>query len=79
MSPTFFNQEATVPSSMVSLRRGIVIISTFSGNATSSFDSSGAAASVFTTGVSPLKCAEISSPLLPMIAKRVSTGAVPPS
>ena len=81
VSPTCFNQLATVPSSMVSLKRGMVMISTFSGfskaavfSATGALSSLGAAASA-----SPESSPEISSPSSPIIANKLSTGAVPPS
>ncbi|MNE34728.1 hypothetical protein D3C87_801010 [compost metagenome] len=89
VSPTFFNQVATVPSVIVSLKRGIVTTITpfgnsaaFAGAAVSVF-ASAAGASAFgasAAGASPpAKRAEISSPSLPMIANNESTGAVSPA
>ena len=89
VSPIFFNHVATVPSSIVSLKRGIVTTITPSGKA-SSLDSS-LTLSVTSSALSsvdvsvcastefPLIKPEISSPSSPIIAKRVSTFAVSPS
>ena len=84
VSPTFFNQEATVPSVIVSLKRGIVTISTPAGTAAPVAAGAGAAAGVATSalagaGAPPPIRAEMSSPSLPMIANRVSTFALSPS
>ncbi|MNE27715.1 hypothetical protein D3C80_1211340 [compost metagenome] len=89
VSPTFFNQVATVPSVIVSLKRGIVTTTTpfgsdvaAAGAAVSSFFASAATGAVSAGAAAagfPANKAEISSPSLPMIAKRLSTGAVSPS
>ncbi len=88
LSPTFFNQVATVPSVMVSLNRGIVTTITPAGNAAaglaagaavSSFLVSTAAGAAAAGAASPANKAEISSPSFPMIANNESTGAVSPS
>ena len=88
VSPTFFNQEATVPSSIVSLKRGIVIISTPSGTSAELALASGSAGAVAsstlgasseTAALPPFSKAEISSPSSPIIANKVSTGAPSPS
>ena len=85
VSPTCLSQEATVPSSMVSLRRGMLIISTPSGMAAASV-SAGGASSVFASsafassaGAVALSSAETSSPSSPMMANKTSTGAVSPA
>ena len=85
LSPTFLNHFATVPSSIVSLNLGIFIISTSSG--ITILESSSETVFVVSEILSfssfslesPLIILEISSPFSPIIAKRVSTGAVPPS
>src|SRR6187402_1264787 len=93
LSPTFFNQDATVPSVIVSLKRGIVTTITPFGNAVaagavvaavsvSAFASAagaGVASSAAGAFAPPLIKAETSSPSFPIIAKRESTGAVSPS
>ncbi len=80
-------QTTTVPSSIVSERRGIVITSTFAGIsavgfASSVFVSLGVDFSSFTSVVAfappPIK-PEISSPSFPMIAKTSSTFVDTPS
>ena len=94
-SPTFFNHVATVPSVIVSLRRGIVTTTTPFGSPIPAFpkgegdDSEilfssgiGFLISSPTTpplGVGGLISPEISSPSFPMMAKRESTEAVSPS
>ena len=83
-SPTCLSQEATVPSSMVSLRRGMLMISTPSGMAAAAASAGAVAvvsASAFTSsaGASALSSAETSSPSSPMIANNTSTGAVSPA
>ena len=83
-SPTFLFHLATVPSSIVSLNLGMFIISTPSGIELDSFSFE---ITIFSSNWfsfelfdSPfLSKSEISSPLLPIIASNVSTGAVPPS
>ena len=87
VSPTFIFHFATVPSSIVSLSLGIVMTSAPSGIATVSEDapvSAEGATTFFSSGSDvvtspPESSAEMSSPLSPIIAKSVSTGAVPPS
>ena len=86
VSPTFLSQEATVPSVIVSLRRGMVTICTPSGIAAGTLVAAAAgvsaaagAAAAGAAAAPPPISAEISSPFSPMIAKRVSTGAVSPS
>ena len=88
LSPTFLSHVATVPSVMVSLRRGIVTTLTSLGNsAAGAFFSSafGAASSFFSSAAGaagalpPFRRPEISSPSLPMIARSESTGADSPS
>ena len=84
VSPTFLSQLATVPSSMVSLRRGMVIISTPAGNSAGVAGAvSVSAVDVFVSSVagaeSPESSAVISSPFSPIIASSASTGAVSPS
>ena len=94
-SPTFFNHDATVPSVIVSLRRGIVTTTTPFGkevvgctlsvigcdsDLNSRFAST--VASVFVSAPDdsvPEISPEISSPSFPMMAKRESTEAVSPS
>ena len=87
-SPTFFNHVATVPSVIVSLKRGIVTTITPSPPApkggaagldleTSTLSS--AFAVVPPSGVRGLIIPEISSPSFPIMAKRESTVAVSPS
>ena len=85
-SPTLFNQEATVPSVIVSLKRGIVTTVTLSGIATAStvelVSSTTVSVGVEISSVaaaSPLNKAEKSSPSSPIIANNESTGAVSPS
>src|SRR5690606_18287407 len=90
VSPTFFNQVATVPSVIVSLKRGIVTTITPFGNSVAAF--AGAAVSVFASAAgasvfgasaagasAPAKRADISSPSLPLIANNESAGAVSPA
>ena len=85
LSPTFLNHFATVPSSIVSLNLGILIISTSSGITVleSSSETIFVVSEILSLSSfsveSPLIILEISSPFFPIIAKRVSTGAVPPS
>ena len=87
VSPTFLSQEATVPSVIVSLRRGMVTICTPSGiaaagalvAAAAGVSAAAGAAAAGAAAAPPPISAEISSPFSPMIAKRVSTGAVSPS
>ena len=82
LSPTFFNHEATVPSSMVSLSLGIAITFTPSGIdvvVVSETVSSGETSFEGSSGVTPFKIPEISSPSSPIIARRTSTGDVSPS
>ena len=90
-SPTFFNQLATVPSSMVSLKRGIVTTTTPSGSSTDavvfvstppSTDSS--LVSICPSWVDsspddPSKSEDISSPSSPIMANNSSTFVVSPS
>ena len=90
-SPTFFNQVATVPSSMVSLRRGIVTTITPSGSSVLELASKSTSeisdlvsstsliTSNFSTSTLSFNRLEISSPSSPIIAKSVSTLAVSPS
>ena len=85
-SPTFLIHEATVPSSMVSLNRGILTIVTPSGmtlsadGAGSSEGSKTGASSVSgASAPSPDNRLLTSSPSSPMMASRVSTAAVWPS
>ena len=87
LSPTFFNHVATVPSVIVSLKRGIVTITTPLGKVVGCWllvvgvaettVSSTAAVSTF-AGVELIK-SEISSPSFPMIANRESQAADSPS
>src|SRR6187402_716630 len=89
LSPTFFNQEATVPSVIVSLKRGIVTTITPLGNsaagaavgASAVFASVAAGADSTAAGAAepPAIKAETSSPSFPIIANKESTGAVSPS
>ena len=66
VSPTFLSQLATVPSSMVSLKRGMVIISTPTGNSAAaelaSTASAGAVSLVASATAPPPSKAEMSSP-----------------
>ena len=84
-SPTFFNQVATVPVDIVSLKRGIVITFTPAGISalfgdSSDFDAVAVASfSVSFSAVFLFNSAEISSPAVPTIANKESTGADPPS
>src|SRR6478735_10873073 len=88
LSPTFFNQEATVPSVIVSLKRGIVTTTTPFGKAAAGAATASGAFASATTGADstaagaadppPIK-ADTSSPSFPMIANKESTGAVSPS
>ena len=86
VSPTFLSQEATVPSVIVSLSRGIVTTSTPAGIAAPAAGAVATSATGFASsalgavaGAPPPISAEISSPSLPMIAKSVSTLAPSPS
>ena len=85
LSPTFLNHLATVPSSIVSLNLGMFIISTSSGmpvmepSSETFFVVSEILSFSFFSLEAPLIILEMSSPFSPIIAKRVSTGAVPPS
>ena len=81
VSPTFFNQVATVPVVIVSDKRGIVTTFTPAGISegieavlVSVLTSSAAEAVVF-----PFNKAEISSPCFPTMANNESTGADSPS
>src|SRR6187402_2657433 len=77
LSPTFFNQEATVPSVIVSLKRGIVTTTTPFGKVAAvaaGTDSTAAGAAE-----PPAIKADTSSPSFPIIANKESTGAVSPS
>ena len=87
-SPTFFNQVATVPSVIVSLKRGIVITCTPAGMLTASDFAAGVVVGVsvtvsvvssFVGAAAPLISAEMSSPSSPIIASSTSTGDVSPS
>jgi len=90
LSPTFFNQVATVPSVIVSLKRGIVTTTTPAGKA-AEVAAAGAVVSVLTSIVAgaasdtgaavapPAIKAEISSPSFPIMANKESIGAVSPS
>ena len=86
LSPTFFNHVATVPSVMVSLKRGIVTTTTPLGKVVvgcwllvvgSETVSSATIVSVF--GADGLSKEEISSPSFPIIANKESQGADSPS
>ena len=90
LSPIFFNQEATVPSVIVSLNRGMVTTTTPFGSdaAIGVLSVDGAATATFssvTTADGPAFCLDalsrgaMSSPAVPMMAKSASTGAVSPS
>src|SRR6187431_840083 len=89
LSPTFFNQVATVPSVIVSLKRGIVTtITPFGNSATGAavgasvvFVSVATGADSAAAGATepPAIKAETSSPSFPIIANKESTGAVSPS
>ena len=87
-SPTFFNHVATVPSVMVSLRRGIVTTTTPFGSSevcgllfmvSDSVEASTFASATAGLAAPPEIRPEISSPSFPMMAKRESTVAVSPS
>ena len=83
VSPTFFNQVATVPVVIVSDKRGIVTTFTPAGISTALdvtvLVSSTTFSSLVSVAVPPLNKAEISSPSFPMIANKESTGADCPS
>ena len=87
-SPTFFNHAATVPSVIVSLKRGILITSTPSGTVMELFEESELAVlsslvssrtSAVVSALLPFIISEMSSPSSPMIASKTSTGELPPS
>ena len=82
VSPTFFNQVATVPVVMVSDKQGIVTTFTPVGISTAVvvvFVSSTTFSSLVSVAFPPLNKAEISSPSFPIIANKESTGADCPS
>ena len=87
LSPTFLIQVATVPSVIVSLKRGIVITCTPLGISTptaavvsvTTSSLTSFMASVFSAFAFPPIKVEISSPSSPIIANKVSTGEVSPS
>ena len=87
VSPTFFNQVATVPSVIVSLNRGIVTTITPFGSSVAVVVAAGVTVASFGASVAagagavapPAINAVTSSPSAPIIASNESTGAVSPS
>ncbi len=83
LSPTFFSQVATVPSVIVSLKRGIVITFTLAGSWELEAGSFSSFTTTFSSWVLVFELLEsnevISSPSFPIIANKESTGAVSPA